>query len=168
VGFHSDSRESRDFRNDSAITRALLGGDSRGESQFTLRSGGSAASITGVSPGSGAPNSPPRKLNQGRSLGSMPDTHPSVSSRRTNTLRSGGGLSQFTTSAGAGVSQISRQAQGRLYELEDELLGYLDGHHHTDEIQVRMGMSWAQLEKVLGLDEMRDGVGRKGIAMVVK
>ncbi|CAK9783134.1 NPR2-domain-containing protein [Cutaneotrichosporon oleaginosum] len=170
VGFHSNSRESRDFRNDSGITRALLGGDSRGESQFTLRSGGSAASITGVSPGSAAPNSPPRKLNQnqGRSLGSMPDTHPSVSSRRTNTLRSGGGLSQFTTSAGAGVSQISRQAQGRLYELEDELLGYLDGHHHTDEIQVRMGMSWTQLEKVLGLDEMRDGVGRKGIAMVVK
>ncbi|BEI96644.1 hypothetical protein CcaverHIS631_0202330 [Cutaneotrichosporon cavernicola] len=163
VGFHNDSRESRDFRNDSTITRALQGG----ESLFTLRSGGSAASITGISPASGAPNSPPRKLNQGRSLSSAPD-HPSVSSRRTNTLRSGGGLSQLTTSAGAGVSQISRHVQGRLYELEDELLGYLDGHHNTDEIQVRMGMNWTQLEKVLGLDDIRDGIGRKGIAMVTK
>ncbi|GMK56393.1 hypothetical protein CspeluHIS016_0302330 [Cutaneotrichosporon spelunceum] len=155
VGFQG-SRETSAFR-----------GLQANESQFTLRSGGSAASISGISPGSGAANSPPRKPNQGRSLGSAPD-QPSVSSRRTNTLRSGGALSQFTTSGGAGVSQISRHATGRLYELEDELLGYLDGHHHTDEIQVRMGMSWTQLEKVLGLDEIRDGLGRKGIAMVIR
>lgn len=184
VGFQRsghESRESRDYRNDSGFTRSLaLGGDSRGESQFTLRSGGSATSITGISPGSLVAGTPPRKQAlgltattkdpTGRSLTSVGDTHPSISSRRTNTMRSGGGLSGFATTASGqgGISQLSRQREGRLYELEDELLGYLDGHHHTDEIQVRMGMSWAQLEKVLGLDEVRNGVGRKGIAVVVR
>lgn len=187
VGFQRsgrESRESRDFRNESGFSRT---GDSRGESQFTLRSGGSATSIMGVSPGSQSQGpsqvagTPPNRKSgasagrigakdaTGRSLGSLGDTHPSISSRRTNTMRSGGGLSTFaTTNSGLGVSQVSRQREGRLYELEDELLGYLDGHHHTDEIQVRMGMSWAQLEKVLGLDEIKNGVGRKGIAVVVR
>jgi len=144
-----------------------------GDSTFTLRSAGSSTSVQlGESPGTGGPSgdrSPPRRPRSvgagremsglGRSLtsASAADTHPSVSSRRTGTLRSGT-LALMT----------NRANEKRMFELEDELLGYLDGHHHTDEIQVRLGMGWAQLEKVLGLDELKAGVGRKGVAVVYR
>jgi hypothetical protein len=62
----------------------------------------------------------------------------------------------------------ARASEKRRHEMEDELLGYLDGHHHTDEIQVRMGMGWAQLAKTLGLDELRNGNGKKGVAVVYR
>lgn len=141
----------------------------RGDSAFTIRSGGSTTSIgLAASPdarsGDASPPSGYRRIGAGSGFGrsltshSAAETHPSVSSRRTGTLRSG--------TLAIGVN--ARAREGRLYELEDELLGYLDGHHHTDEIQVRMGMGWAQLEKVLGLDEMRNGVGKKGVGVVYK
>lgn len=43
--------------------------------------------------------------------------------------------------------------------MEEELELYLDGSHHTDEIQVEFQMGWKELEKVLG-------EGKKGIVMV--
>lgn len=167
------------------------GGDSSlsrpGDSTFTLRSQGSTASInvaaTPPSPGRHTPPSLPnrspsrrhttlgpasREQQQltGRSMTSAPDTHPSLSSRRAGTLRSTGGGSGFTGQVG-GLSH-PKQREGRRFELEDELICLLDGHHHADEIQVRMGMSWSQLEVVLGLDELHNGVGRKGIAVVYR
>lgn len=102
----------------------------------------------------------------GRSQTSAPDTHPSMSSRRTGTMRSGGGNSGFAGQLG-GLAH-TKQREGRLYEMEDELICLLDGRHHADEIQVRMGLSWSQLEQVLGLDEVTNGVGRKGIAVVYR
>lgn len=92
-----------------------------------------------------------------------------MSSRRTGTYRSAGGNSGFGGHVGGLVhNTTSRQREGRPYELEDELICLLDGHHHADEIQVLMGMSWTQLESVLGLDELQNGVGRKGIAVVYR
>ncbi|KAL1408702.1 Nitrogen permease regulator 2 [Vanrija albida] len=180
VGFQHSAGQSRG--GDSAFSRAqTLAGDS----QFTLRSTGSATSMQlGASPSGStvgiAPRTPPsvvarspgRKLGRadtmGRSITSAADTHPSISSRRTNgngTLRSGGGaaMSSFHSIAAARARDGGRQ-----FEREDELIGYLDGSHHADEIQVRMGMSWAQLENVLGLDELDDGVGSKGVAVVYR
>jgi hypothetical protein len=52
--------------------------------------------------------------------------------------------------------------------LEEELLRYLDGTHHTDEIQVRFGVSWSKLEKMLGLEDIKDGKGKKGIAVIYR
>lgn len=66
---------------------------------------------------------------------------------------------------GSGAGSIGRKEQ-RWHDQEDRLRSLLDGHHHADEIQVSFGMSWAQLEKVLGLDEMKNGIGKKGIAVV--
>jgi hypothetical protein len=66
------------------------------------------------------------------------------------------------------MGSSARVNDKRLFELEDELVGLLDGHHHADEIQVRLGIGWAQLEKLLGLDEIRNGVGKRGVAVVYK
>jgi hypothetical protein len=170
VGFHAsntyrgggESREMRDLMPPSRSGERT--NPFAGESQFTLRSTGSTASITlGGSPD--VPASPPlqRRSSQrdatGRSFTSAPDTHPSISSRRTNTLRSAAGM------AAASANAISSRQRERLYDLDIELL---NSHHHTDEIQVRLGMSWAQLEKVLGLDGRARGVGSKGVAVVYR
>jgi hypothetical protein len=60
-----------------------------------------------------------------------------------------------------------REEQNRMV-LEEELLRYLDGTHHTDEIQVRFGVSWSKLEKMLGLEDIKDGKGKKGIAVIYR
>jgi hypothetical protein len=59
-----------------------------------------------------------------------------------------------------------RDEQTRL--LEEDLVKYLDGSHHTDEIQVRFRLGWRELERILGLDELKDGKGKKGIALVYR
>lgn len=123
----------------------------------------------------------------GRSAGG--DTHPSFSSRRG--VRSGvsgmsggvsggvsagmsGGVSGMSAGMsalnsgidrGSGAGSTGRREQ-RQVEREDLLLSLLDGHHHADEIQVAFGLSWTQLEKVLGLEDMKGGIGRKGVAVV--
>lgn len=131
----------------------------QGESTLTLRSMGSNASLgLGISPSRTPPSvkSPARRPmaftsmrnSFPRSLGSAGE-----SSRRTHgTMRSG--------------ALRVKEEQNRA--LEEELVRYLDGSHHTDEIQVRFGMGWGQLERVLGLEELREGKGRKGVALVYR
>ena len=66
---------------------------------------------------------------------------------------------------GSGAGSVVRR-EHRQAEREDKLLSLLDGHHHADEIQTTFGLSWTQLEKVLGLEDMKGGIGRKGVAVV--
>lgn len=133
----------------SELTRSNQGGDST----FTLRSMSSNPSL-GVSPSSLPTRTPPSvtgksprrplAFTQSRSI----DTHPSNSSRRTHgTLRSG--------------ALRIRDEQNRA--LEEELIGFLDGAHCEDEIQVKFGMGWAQLERLLGVE---GGKGKKGVVVV--
>jgi len=120
-----------------------------GESTFTLRSMGSNASLR-VSPSQTPPHAkrPLGFTSLALSLGSAGE-----SSRRTHgTLRSG--------------TLRVREEQSRA--MEEDLMKYLDGKHHSDEIQVRFGMGWAKLERVLGVEEIKDGRGRKGVAMVYR
>lgn len=137
------------------------------DSTFTLRSMGSNASL-GVSPGSMPTRTPPSltsrsparrptaltnlRENVPRSLASTGDVHPSISSRKTQgTLRSGG-----------------LRDRGEDQRLEEDLARYLDGRHSADEIQVRFGMSWSQLAKALGVGEVKQGKGRKGVAIILR
>lgn len=142
---------------DSGLTRS-----GPGDSTFTLRSQASNASL-GVSPSRTPPSvtrSPRRPVaftsmrgSLPRSLNSAADTHPSMSSKRTlGTLKHG--------------ALKLRDEQTRL--LEEDLVKYLDGSHHTDEIQVRFRLGWRELERILGLDELVDGKGKKGIALVYR
>lgn len=80
------------------------------------------------------------------------ETQPSQGSRRGHVLR--------------GTALRAKEAEERRFE--EDLIGYLDGRHHTDEIQVRFGLSWGQLERLLGVGEIRDGVGRKGVTLVYR
>lgn len=52
--------------------------------------------------------------------------------------------------------------------LDRDLVMYLDGKHHADEIQVRFGLSWKRLESALGLDEMVGGKGKKGVSLLYR
>lgn len=52
--------------------------------------------------------------------------------------------------------------------LDRDLVKYLDGKHHADEIQVRFGLSWKRLESALGLDEVVGGKGKKGVALLYR
>ncbi|WVQ85332.1 hypothetical protein IAT38_007497 [Cryptococcus sp. DSM 104549] len=174
------------------------GGGGPGDSTFTFRSdsaaslGVSPSSIPTRTPPSAHGRSPHRRpgfapsttASTGtvlpRSLASGADSHPSTSSRRAYGYASGGGGSSGVAAhAGGGgygrypggmsarqreEAALARQAE----ELEEELVPYLDGSHHTDEIQVRFGWSWAVLEKILGLEEMQAGMGRKGVTMVYR
>lgn len=150
------------------------------DSAITVHSEGNSSIPPSVSPGSPAPASQrghshtlsQSQFHLGRSSGG--DTHPSFSSRRGVRSGIGGlpggvsGMSGGLNSAierGSGAGSIGRKEQ-RWHDQEDRLRSLLDGHHHADEIQVSFGMSWAQLEKVLGLDEMKNGIGKKGIAVV--
>ncbi|WWC66589.1 uncharacterized protein I206_100492 [Kwoniella pini CBS 10737] len=122
-----------------------------------------------------------------RSQASLTESHPSLSSRRAVGATSISNYSGTGTSghyerpdrgAGGGNSGIrfglnARQreeaaALRKAEEMEEELIGYLDGTHHSDEIQVRFGMSWSKLQGILGLDEMKEGMGKKGISLVYR
>ncbi|WWD17980.1 hypothetical protein CI109_102426 [Kwoniella shandongensis] len=118
-----------------------------------------------------------------RSHASGAESHPSNSSRRAaggtstsagGTVGTGPGASGIRFGlghSGVGLSARQREEAAALRaaeELEEELILYLNGKHHADEIQVRFGFGWAQLAKILGVDEMKDGMGRKGVTLVYK
>lgn len=68
--------------------------------------------------------------------------------------------SAFAVGTQAGRSSIRTGGPlGLARGYDPELLSYLDGNHHTDEIQVRFGMGYAELERVLN---MVGGEGRTG------
>lgn len=179
--------------NDSAVS--LSRSNIPRDSSFTLRSVGSNASL-GVSPSSIPTRTPPSLHGRSprrhafapsttgtasthtafpRSHISAAGSHPSTSPRRaigpstvgTNTT---GGLapggSGFNYRYGLSTRQAAAIKQAE--ELEEELIGFLDGSHHADEIQVRFGWSWGQLEKILGLDEVIGGMGRKGVTVIYR
>ncbi|WWD09207.1 hypothetical protein V865_007329 [Kwoniella europaea PYCC6329] len=113
---------------------------------------------------------------------SVAESHPSTSSRRavggTSVSHSTGTHGDRQGERGAGNSGIrfglnARQREEAAAiraaeEMEEELIAYLDGTHHADEIQVRFGMSWSKLEGILGLEEVKGGMGKKGITLVYK
>jgi len=142
-----------------------------GDSTFTLRSQGSNMSLgLGASPSQTATTqkSPRRSLNQPRN--SLPRSLHSFgdASRKTPTGTIGtlGTLGTHKSSAlGASGALRMREQPVRPW---DELLAYCDGSHHSDEIQVRFGMGWRELEKVLGLEGCKDGKGKKGIVVVYR
>ncbi|OXG25806.1 nitrogen permease regulator 2 [Cryptococcus neoformans Tu259-1] len=182
--------------NDSAVS--LSRGNLGGESTFTLRSVGSNASlgvspssIPTRTPPSLHGKSPRRHpfapsttgtvsthTAHPRSHVSAAESHPSTSSRRaiggstTGTNTTGGlvpGGSGFISRYGMNARQREEAAAVKqAEELEEELIGFLDGSHHADEIQVRFGWSWGQLEKIFGLDEMIGGMGRKGVTVIYR
>ena len=121
-----------------------------GDSTTTLRSVGSNASL-GVSPGS------------------MP--RPSFVSKSPSRRMALTSMNSFPRSLGSGGDSRKSRAMRVLEEqnqVEEELLRYLDGNHHSDEIQVKFGMGWKQLERLLGVDEMKDGKSRKGFTVVYR
>ncbi|TYJ57629.1 hypothetical protein B9479_001711 [Cryptococcus floricola] len=115
---------------------------------------------------------------------SQTPSHHSISSRRaiggsttnttltTSNTASGGlhpGGSGFNFRYGMSTRQREEaHAIKQAEELEEDLIMFLDGSHHADEIQVKFGWSWGQLEKILGLDEVEDGMGRKGVTVVYR
>nr|ODO02548.1 nitrogen permease regulator 2 [Cryptococcus depauperatus CBS 7855] len=116
-----------------------------------------------------------------RSTASGTESHPSISSRKvlgggsSNTAHpSTGGLAPVGSGSNfrpGGLNARQREeaaAQKQAEELEEELTRYLDGTHHADEIQVKFGWSWSQLEAILGLDEMVGGLGRKGVTVIYR
>jgi hypothetical protein len=174
-------------------THSQLTRSGPGDSTFTLRSQGSNMSL-GVSPGrtpsslgvSTHTKSPRRGVGLGASTAIYPiasserkdgtshsaavsrsyTSGPSaldsgiVSSRKTPTgmLRAGTALKMRHAAAG-------EQIATRLFE---EIVKLCDGAHHSDEIQVRFGVSWKDLERILGLDGVKDGKGRKGVVVVFR
>lgn len=163
VGFDKNTRSSGATISTRAAGDSGLTRSGPGDSTFTLRTASSNASL-GVSPRSELRTSPKSPLRRplplttmrgslSRSLNSAGETHPSNSSRRTlGTLRSG----------------AIKIREERHQVLEESLLEYLDGNHHSDEIQVRFKMGWSQLEKLLGLEEVKQGKGSKGITVIYR
>ena len=136
---------------DSGLTR-------QGESTITLRSMASNPSIgLGISPSSMPSRTRPSLA------GKSPARRPLA---LTAMLGSGGDSSRRTPGTVRSVTLRTREEQTRV--LEEDLLVYLDGKHHSDEIQVRFGMGWGQLERVLGVEETKGGMGKKGVALVYR
>jgi hypothetical protein len=139
VGFDKNAMQ----RSESGLTRS-----GAGDSTFTLRSHES-----GLSPSSIPTRTPPsvtrsprrpvaftnvRELSFPRSLASG-ETGPSHGSRRSG--------------------KLTRMAQEHVRVMEEEMEVYLDGSHHTDEIQVQFRLGWKELEEILG-------DGKRGVVMV--
>lgn len=87
-----------------------------------------------------------------RSMGSAAETHLSTGSKNRGNLRSA-------------VLRV-REAESRA--MEEELVRYLDGMHHADEIQVCFRMGWKELERILGVGEVLGGKGMKGVAVIYR
>ena len=136
---------------DSGLTR-------HNDSAFTLRSQGSNLSL-GVSP-SRTPSSfnrSPRRPNTASGLGrSLPRSLISLGETQSSSKR--------TTLRGGETKLRERQSR----QLEEDLVKYLDGFHSADEIQVRFGLSWKELEDLLGLDQIKEGKGKKGVSLVIR
>ncbi|EIW65977.1 hypothetical protein TREMEDRAFT_70382 [Tremella mesenterica DSM 1558] len=140
--------------------------DGKGESTFTLRSTESNASLgLGISPASLMPMSitghgrtPPNALSPKRGMAMTSST--------------GGNLGRSMVSAETHSTGRRGIRSGALRvkedRVDDEMLGYLDGRHHTDDIQVRFNVGWVQLEKILGLDGMIGGKGKKGVTIIYR
>ncbi|KAK8865835.1 hypothetical protein IAR55_000983 [Kwoniella newhampshirensis] len=117
-----------------------------------------------------------------RSHASGAESHPSTSSRRAaggtstsagGTTGTGPGASGIRFGLGHGVGLNARQreetaALRAAEEMEEELIMFLDGRHHADEIQCNFGIGWAKLANILGVDDMRDGMGKKGVTVVFR
>ncbi|KAK4686544.1 nitrogen permease regulator 2, partial [Tremellales sp. Uapishka_1] len=180
VGFSKvDSSFNLSNKNDSGISRHHDSGVSRhhsdkaldsgynnrpAESAFTLRSTGSNASLgLGISPSSVTfmNRTPPSLLSRSpRALMPFAPVNPTSISSALESQNSGTGSRKTLRSGGRS------KEEDRMKELE-EMLGYLDGYHHSDEIQVRYGINWTTLEKILGAEECR-GPGRKGVTLVLR
>jgi hypothetical protein len=85
-------------------------------------------------------------------MGSAAETHLSTGSKNRGNLRSA-------------VLRV-REAESRA--MEEELVRYLDGMHHADEIQVCFRMGWKELERILGVGEVLGGKGKKGVALIYR
>lgn len=157
---------------DSTLTRS-----GPGDSTFTLRSQGSNMSL-GVSPHGRTPSSlttninnksPRRDTRQIMALsstrGSLPRSMASGdhSSRKTPTGLgiglggSGSGIHSGMLRANTATRLRDAHLQSSRERLWEELMKWCDGQHHSDEIQVKFGLSWRDLEKALGIDPKDEG-----------
>jgi hypothetical protein len=109
-------------------------------------------------------------------------SHHSRASHTSNTALAGSGRASTGGMAGAsgfmtgrsrrtnpkGPAARAREANERRFE--EELIMYLDGTRHADEIQVKFGLGWSQLEAILGLElgMLKDGKGKKGVALIYR
>lgn len=167
------------------MTDSVLTRSGPGDSTFTLRSQGSNLSLgLGISPNqsSSIMNRSPRrgthpKNSLPRSLTSIADgmrkhtsglsgiaqsTHGTQGTHGTH-----GTLATYRSSAGAGASAMKLRRQNGEEARFEELRRLCDGSHHSDELQVRFGLGWRELEKILGLDEGAGAPGQKGKKGVV-
>ncbi|WVF70775.1 hypothetical protein IAT40_005569 [Kwoniella sp. CBS 6097] len=108
---------------------------------------------------------------------SVADSHPSTSSRRAVGGASVSNYSHTGTHPGGsgirfgGLTHRQREEAAAIRaaeEMEEDLIAYLDGTHHADEIQVRFGMGWDKLEGILGLEGVKGGMGKKGVTVVLR
>jgi hypothetical protein len=115
-----------------------------------------------------------------RMAGRPSDTSIPQASHSSNTALAGSG--RGSTGGLAGTSDIitgrsrrtnlkgpaARAKEANERRFEEELITFLDGTHHADEIQVKFGLAWGQLEAILGLGGLKDGQGRKGVALIYR
>lgn len=139
---------------DSTLTRS-----GPGDSSITLRS--TETNTSGLSPSS-VVRTPPTGLGQSH--------HPHRSPRRPVALTQmrDSSFARSLASAGTHPSQTSkrelrsRQEDSHAREKSMVLERYLDGNHHTDEIQIVFRMGWKELEEALGHR------GSKGVRIVYR
>jgi hypothetical protein len=162
----SNSRRSgfdRYFKSGPSAAESLLTRSGPGDSSLTLRS--TETNTSGLSPSSHshARATPPTNQipNQHRSPGAGRRPVPMTQMRDSSFNRS-------LASAGTHPSQLSRR-ELRLRHEDDVAIAkslalerYLDGNHHTDEIQIVFRMGWKELEEALGPR------GGKGVRIVYR
>ena len=181
IGTTGTGNESTSIGHQSQLTRS-----GPGDSTFTLRSTGSNLSL-GVSPGKTPSslglglNKSPRRINQSIQASTLIHHKPGSLPRSLHSGPGGGGygdsgISGITSSrktptgmlrAGSALKMRNNALAAQDARLFEEIIRFCDGGHHADELQVKFGLSWRDLEKILGLEGIRDGkVGKKGVVVI--
>ena len=137
---HPESRRKVEFDKSTHVSSLTLSTNAARDSAFTLHSQGSNTSL--ASPSQTPSIKSPRRIKGSLSKSLTSAEHPSLSSRR--------------------MLKPSMKINEQERRLDEDLVRYLDGSHHTDEMQVYFGMGWKELEKVLGVE------GKRGIVLVLR
>ena len=146
-------------------TADALARSTAGASTYTLRSMESTQSL-GVSPsrtGSSVNTKSPRRQHQG--FTSVKELYPSIPSHTETNLTHPSASSRRGAATGLLKIGASRLKDRQNKQLEEDMVRMLDGMHHSDEIQVRFGIGWRELDKLLKLES---GRGKEGIVVVYR
>lgn len=131
-----------------------------GDSSITLRS--TETNTSGLSPSSVVPRTPPLGAPHGQGHHRSPRRPVAFTQMKDSSF------ARSLASAGTHPSQTSkrdlrtRQEDNYAREKSAALEEYLDGCHHTDEIQINFRMGWKELEEALGVR------GAKGVRIVYR